>query len=96
MAGLTPPSGGFMDRANQAMGMASQSYSMQQRQLQQPGAPDKTAGGGIMAGAGMGVSGAVIGGMMAGGATGGMTGPQGALIGGAAGAIVGLAGYFLS
>lgn len=96
MAGLTPPSGGFMDRANQAMGMATQSYSMQQRKLQQPGAPPKTAGGAIMSSAGMGVAGGMIGGMMAGGTAGSVVPGYGTVIGAGVGAIVGLAGYYLS
>jgi hypothetical protein len=82
---LTPPQGGFMDKASQMLGMSAQSYSMQQKKT--PGPPGKTIGGGLMMGAG-----GAMGGAMAGAAMGSGGGPWGAAIGG----VVGLASYFLS
>ena len=85
MALVPPVNRSFMDRTERFSQGAIQARSAMSTG-QAP--PPKTVGGGISAGAGMGMAGY----MMAGAAKGGLTGPQGAMIG----AAVGLGAYLLS
>lgn len=85
---ITPPRGGFYEKAQGMLGQASSTYSMQQKKLQSPPVPGKTAGGAIGAGMGGVAAGATIGSMFA--------PPYGTAIGAVGGGIAGLASYFLS
>ena len=76
--------GGFWDKAQGHMGLATRQYTGQTpKQETEALAPGKTAGGAVSSAAGMGLTGY----MAAGASQGGLTGPQGAAIGAAAGLI---------
>jgi hypothetical protein len=95
MAGLSlPQGGGFWEMAQRHRQNAIQSYEGQRpKQETEFNAPGKTVGGGLAAGAGMGMAGYTIGSSMAaGGAAGSSAGPWGAAIG----AGVGILAYLLS
>ena len=88
MAGLSiPQGGGFWEKGRAHQSGAMQAYGNRDRKRKtKVDAPDKTAGGGLMAAAGMGVAGSTV---AAGTAVGG---PAGAAIG----AGVGMLAYYLS
>ena len=91
MQGLQlPQGGGFMGMAQGYSQMGANSYMGQKpRQEQTITAPDKTIGGGLMAGAGMGLAGAQLGPMISASAA---AGPWGAAIG----AGIGILSYLFS
>lgn len=85
----------FLSTAQGLMGQAAGSYSQQgKNQKTETEAAAKTVGGGLMAGAGMGAAGASIGASVMASTSTGAT--AGGWYGAAAGAIIGLASYFLS
>jgi hypothetical protein len=96
MPGLSVPQrgGGFWERGQQHAQSAVNAYGAQSpKRKTELNAPDKTAGGGLMAGAGMAAGGYALGTSIGGGAAAGSSaGPYGAAIG----AGVGIIAYLLS